>query len=1611
MSKYISSWLVLGPIEFDNQEIDARTIIRIIDEVYSNTKIDPKKITKSPRFAPQEDEVFVTDSRLVARFPSYTWRNLKFSDIDWDNIEDISDNISQKLHPDFFRKEHVLAFFLVYIWSPECRASRLYVRADDSIRVWLNGTELNRLRFEGDQGISKTETNSDILLVSGCNILMIAVANTYERWGFSARIENDEGLKLTTEKSACVEKMLEVAGTFTLKTSDVATVTKDDFSLYDLLLEWSSISSEDKIDFHTTHFDWATNPNDIRENSIAFSFSESISLDDINADVSIKVKTFDGALVWSKDFKPKDPLLKKLKIEVPLQRPTTLSNAPKLGKNKKLRGKLLELSNKCSLKDVTVVIQAKKQNDNVWRIVGASQTDSFGNFSLPYPYGTYEKAQAITSLTPDSPADILVNPDNQNDQTISDDFLYLLIKDADCVATEREEGCNRGSSKKASRLPDHADLVGSDEYSQDIGGSCINLSTPNRTLDERNYKAIVRISDPDAVNYTLNKLDDGKFQLVGDNKIITREPVGLANPIRWQDTPDDNQNLTFYQSVTVATGHILHYKSEFRADGYSLGELLYSLPLAPGQKKQIVIFDSSHTLQAAESQTLSQGERLTNSLLNDRTIVDQLGGSFNETSQGRSSASTSGVSAGLGVGALGSGVGAVLGVSGGTSTASSFATQSSSRTISQYFAEKMHNLIIQNADSYRQQNASVVTTVQEGQHYAATTEVIANHNHCHAVTMMYFEVLRHYAIYQELANVEECLFVPLLMTDFSTENIYKWRDVLAKYLLPMPSNTYLQSVSAVSFTAQGISHSTAQERSHPLLKAFDANDRIRTNYKDVDFPSGAYDEEQISFVKGEIYLRTNLQRPKTRYDRIKSLPIVSKTITTAYEQFSVSETIKSAAIAVVTGGLSLLFGGGNTTETVYEEKEIKVRSRIFDTFMQLDANYESVLPAYCIRVTNFKIKESITINGIIPNTTSVITISGEDFFKDGINDENHWKAYATLLGYTNVLDMLNYYFKGKLIAEWDEIYYNDIAPIVFEKILDSITLAGISLDLTSSWKYKGGEQLMRINLNGTMSSTRKDLPLTITLGCGCDDTVKALKDLVTLTVGNIRIFYATPHYQGILYSGYVGDDLFDNTNLYIPENSDEKRNPRTEDRYLVDKLIEHLNSNIEYYNRALWLNLDANRRFMLLDGFTIQVFDDFGKPIGFRSLASVVKNELICVVGNSLVFPVAAGYRVSQSYITETTTEGVEEKVTLFDHYKPLTPIPPYRVSVPSRGAFMESIQGACDACEKVKENSSQDWTKFTTDEPTPIAPVTTPVPTITDWKAAFKDFAPPIVNIQNAPAAPAPGEGLAGLSELLGKSGIFKDITGLDANQQNAIKTYLSNQENAKVFADMAKNMSMQGHNTTYSDKIMDSLKSAKDSGAISQDDYSKMVKEHLQQQIDGGESKKAELESAKPVKPTLTDAAVKAVDQGKEVKAQKTDNEGNVESVEIRGNPSKVLAEVSGVPILKQPNDEACWATAATMMVSWKELQDGRKMLSIPDVLARAGDKYVKKFNKPEALKNSELHDFISPLNMVSEQFANYPLEKYIYWLNTYGPIWITTDAVVTKGIFQRMRVFSQK
>ncbi|KAL8923488.1 MAG: hypothetical protein Q9208_004616 [Pyrenodesmia sp. 3 TL-2023] len=150
---------------------------------------------------------------------------------------------------------------------------------------------------------------------------------------------------------------------------------------------------------------------------------------------------------------------------------------------------------------------------------------------------------------------------------------------------------------------------------------------------------------------------------------------------------------------------------------------------------------------------------------------------------------------------------------------------------------------------------------------------------------------------------------------------------------------------------------------------------------------------------------------------------------------------------------------------------------------------------------------------------------------------------------------------------------------------------------------------------------------------------------------------------------------------------------------------------------------------------------------------------------------------MNQGMVVPADTD-TQQSNSLLDLYKSDIPSPPYRLIVPTRGVYSESMMGQCDACEKIKPDSSQDWTKFTSDKPTAINAVAPPVPTNTSYQPTVKDFAAPIVNLQNAPAMPDPGAGLKGVTELLSKADIFNDVTGLSKNQANAIKTFLSNQE-----------------------------------------------------------------------------------------------------------------------------------------------------------------------------------------------------------------------------------------
>lgn len=218
---YITTWLVLGPI------FDANHQSGSVGNVYPNagdivgdiehhaTQLDPNIITGDIGHAPAAGDI-IQYGEGIFKNRSYIWQKRYFTGLDWESISDIADDIHSHLPGDvqsdpfdvrnylnFSGKHHALAFFLIYIISPDERTTLLGLRHDDALRVWLNGAEIiqdSTLPFMHDHDIiDERETCIEVTLHQGTNILLAAVAETNVEWGFSARIEAYEGLRITAD--------------------------------------------------------------------------------------------------------------------------------------------------------------------------------------------------------------------------------------------------------------------------------------------------------------------------------------------------------------------------------------------------------------------------------------------------------------------------------------------------------------------------------------------------------------------------------------------------------------------------------------------------------------------------------------------------------------------------------------------------------------------------------------------------------------------------------------------------------------------------------------------------------------------------------------------------------------------------------------------------------------------------------------------------------------------------------------------------------------------------------------------------------------------------------------------------------------------------------------------------------------------------------------------------------------------------------------------------------------------------------------------------------------------------------------------------------------------
>ena len=222
----------------------------------------------------------------------------------------------------------------------------------------------------------------------------------------------------------------------------------------------------------------------------------------------------------------------------------------------------------------------------------------------------------------------------------------------------------------------------------------------------------------------------------------------------------------------VRAGWTLEYQVSWQPLGHTLGQLLYSLPLAPGETTKMAVIDWARKSVDSRSEDLTVKEQLAHNTHRDRNISETVDAAMQEWQRGGSFMG----------GVAGSYGGSGFGISG--ALGGGYSTSSGDRSIHASTVQQISDAFAQASSAVRELRSTIVVQSDQQEHAEAATRVIANHNHSHMLTMLYYEVLRHYKVSTEFMRVRPSLLIEYERLDFNElHTIIRHRRVLESVLL------------------------------------------------------------------------------------------------------------------------------------------------------------------------------------------------------------------------------------------------------------------------------------------------------------------------------------------------------------------------------------------------------------------------------------------------------------------------------------------------------------------------------------------------------------------------------------------------------------------------------------------------------------------------------------------------------------------------------------------------------------------------------------------------------------------------------------------------------------
>lgn len=251
----------------------------------------------------------------------------------------------------------------------------------------------------------------------------------------------------------------------------------------------------------------------------------------------------------------------------------------------------------------------------------------------------------------------------------------------------------------------------------------------------------------------------------------TTEPEELNKKIDISGT--DRTNYGFKEP---ALGALLVFSQSWYPEGLSLGNLLHSMTLAPGESTNLAVVDWARSTASQTDEDIDQTESLAASMSHNRAVSEVQTATAREFTSGQSRVTGSSMTSEAGAaagGILGGLFGGGVSAGMGTSTTNSTTVSSSSgrRDIAAEMSQNVRDITQQQASSSRSRRASLVYEASEKEREEVSTRTVTNYNHMHPLNMHYYEVVQIYRASVRPESADPVLFLPFEELDFSDERV------------------------------------------------------------------------------------------------------------------------------------------------------------------------------------------------------------------------------------------------------------------------------------------------------------------------------------------------------------------------------------------------------------------------------------------------------------------------------------------------------------------------------------------------------------------------------------------------------------------------------------------------------------------------------------------------------------------------------------------------------------------------------------------------------------------------------------------------------------------------